>query len=111
VTRRMTVAQLLEELREEFTRGRIIEARLDDPVLHLDGLKDGESVIVDPAPSIVETLLHELLHRRYPSWCERRVDSEAKRALQGMTQAQLTGWYKRYQRAKRVARRPVHVED
>jgi hypothetical protein len=61
-------------------------------------------------PYVVETLCHELLHRRYPSWSERRVDREAFRLVSGMTRQQLQAWYRRYNRVKRH-RRPIDTDD
>lgn len=106
----MTNAEILKELRHECAIGRITEASLIAPEEHLDGLTDGTRVYVDPRPAIVETLLHELLHRRFRAWSERRVDRQAKALLSGLSTRQLNDWYRRYKsvakragRAKRVS--------
>lgn len=108
-SRTRTEAELLEELAEELRRGRIVEARLHDADYHLDGLcdHDRQVIVVDPIPATVSTLLHELIHRRFPSWSERRVQREERRLIAYMDRAELAMWWRRYSRAKRVRRRPV----
>ena len=100
----------LQDLAEEMERGRIYECSLRDPHWHLDGLQDGESVFVDPRPSIILTLLHELTHRRHRRWSERRVRDESRRLLSRMDEAAIAVWWRRYQRIKRKGR-PVEVEE
>src|SRR3990167_7341514 len=104
----MTTA-CLDDLWDELQRGRIYECSLRDPKWHLDGLREGEHVYIAPRLSILETVLHELLHRRKPRWGERRVDREAKRLLGTMDQQQLARWWRAYQRIKRKGC-PVEVE-
>ena len=59
---------LRAELREELSRGRIVETSLREDGFILDGLCDhgNQTVYIDPAPAVVETLIHELMHRRWP---------------------------------------------
>lgn len=99
----------LDDLWDELQRGRVYECSLRDPKWHLDGLREGDSVFIDPRPSILEAVLHELLHRRKPRWGERRVTSEARRLLSKMTDAQMATWWKAYQRVKRKGR-PKEVD-
>ena len=100
----------LEDLWDELQRGKVIECSLRDPSWRLDGLQDGETIYIDPRPAIIETLCHELIHRRKPRWSERRVTSEARRLLSRMDEADLATWWRRYQRVKRKGR-PVEVES
>lgn len=100
----------LPELYDELKRGRIYECSLRDKRWRLDGLQDGESIYIDPRPSIIETLLHELLHRRCPRWGERRVTREARLMIVRMDDAALAFWWRAYQRQKRKGR-PVEVAD
>lgn len=98
----------LEEVWEELQKGSITEADLRDPTCHLDGLCDynTQRVYVNPQPSVVETLLHELIHRRHRRWSERRVDFEAKRLLSMMTHAEVAKWYRKYQAVARKRKSP-----
>ena len=100
----------LEDLYEELQRGRIFECSLRDPKFRLDGLQHGDAIYIDPRPAILETLCHELLHRRKPRWSERRVTQESRRILSKMSDADIAVWWTRYQRIKRKGR-PVDVED
>lgn len=103
----------LEDLEDELAKGRVTEAELRDPTHHLDGFCDYSSrrVYVDPRPGVVEALRHELIHRRFPKWGERRVDAEAKRILGRMTDTTLTHWYRTYQETKRTRKRPKAVTE
>ena len=104
---------LIDALTEEFGKGRIYEATLiTDDGAHLMGLCDQEkgTVTIDPKVSIVSTLLHELIHRKYPEWSERKVRLAEVRALRQLSQKDIQTWYQRYRRAVRK-RRPVDAID
>ncbi len=103
----------LADMQQELEKGRITEGDLRDPHFHLDGYFDGGSqrVYVNPRPSVVEILCHELLHRRYPAWSERRVDREAKRLVAIMSPSQVDAFYRQYQLLVRRRKRPKKVED
>lgn len=100
----------LDDLYDELRRRKVWECPLRDPHWHLDGLCDGDHIYIDPRPAILESVLHELLHRRKPRWGERRVISEARRLLSKMSDQDLACWWRRYQRVKRKGR-PVEVEE
>jgi hypothetical protein len=106
------VEEMLAELEEEAQRGKVYEATLTAKAAIVYGLCDygTGAVIVDPVPHLVEIFAHELLHRRYPSWSERRVDREAQRLVSHMTRPQLQAWYRRFQRMKRK-RRPIDIDE
>lgn len=107
----MTSEDVLAELWTELGRGRVIEASITATDMHVDGLcVFPDHVYVNPAPGIVLTLLHELTHRRWPQWSERRVDRESKAALASMSDADVRRWYRAYQKAKRVSRRTVRAK-
>lgn len=100
----------LDDLHDELRRGHIWECSLRDPRWHLDGLREGDNIYIDPRPAILETVLHELLHRRKPRWGERRVTSEARRLLAQMKNGEMATWWRAYQQLKRKGR-PVEIED
>lgn len=104
---------LLDDLADELSKGRIYEATLiTDDGAHLYGLCDHEkgAITVDPKVAIVSTLLHELIHRRYPEWSEARVRRAEQRALSLLSQHDLQVWHRRYRRAVRK-RRPMDALD
>jgi hypothetical protein len=100
----------LEDLWDEMQRGRIWECSLRDPKFHLDGLQDGENVYIDPRPAILETLVHELLHRRKPRLGEMTVLRLAHRLVMEMDEATKAKWWRAYKRIRKVGR-PVVLED
>ena len=104
--------ELLHMLRTEFKKGGIHEAPLLAKGWHLNGLCDFDrgSVYIDPAPTVVETLLHEMLHRRFPRWGEKRVDRTAARLLRCMNSRQVQWWYRQYQNRKTTLTTPVSAD-
>jgi len=100
----------LDDMLEELARGNIFECSLRDPKFRLDGLQDGERVYIDPRPAIIETLIHELIHRRKRAWSERRVTREARRLLSTMHDQDLARWWARYNRTKKKSR-PVEIDE
>ena len=103
----------LTVLEAELAKGRIYEATLiTDDGAHLMGLCDHNkgAITIDPKVAIVSTLLHELIHRRYPEWSEKRVQRAEIRALKQLSQHDIQTWYRRYRRAVRK-RRPVDAID
>jgi hypothetical protein len=109
----MTPADRLLELHEELGKGKVVEARLQATDVHLDGLCDygSKTIYIDPRTATVSALLHELLHRRHPSWQEHRVVREEKRLIRNMTTKEVSRWYRNYQLVKRTRQRTKHVED
>ena len=83
----------LDDLMDELNRGRVYECSLHDPFFHLDGLQQGEQVFVDPRPAVLETVLHELLHRRKPRWGERRVRQESGTAMPEQWRTVSSWWF------------------
>jgi len=101
----------LEDLLDEMARGRIWECTLHDPRWQLDGLQDGENIYIDPRPAVLETVVHELLHRRFPRLGERLVTKEARKLVGGMSEAQKAQWWRAYSRIKRKGRPVRTAED
>ena len=108
----MTIADLalLDDLEDEMRRGRIYERALRSDKWQLDGLQDGENIYIDPRPAILETLLHELIHRRRPRLGERRVTVLARNLAVKMDEQTKSRWWRNYQRTKRK-RRPMEIDE
>lgn len=102
---------LMEELADEFAKGKVFQAEIHSEGEVIEGLYEPSSgaVYVDPVPNVVDTLLHELLHRRYPRWGERRVSDTAHRLVTAMSDEERRVWYRRYKKAAKARRRPVKV--
>ena len=91
----------LDDLWDELHRGRIYECSLRSEQWQHDGLLDGERILIDPRPAILETLIHELLHRRKPRLSEKTVTATAKRFVLGMDEPEKRKWWKAYRRIKK----------
>lgn len=109
----MTHAKLLAALKAELRKGQIYEAPLSSAYEHVDGMYDDATgrVYVNPAPQVAETLLHEVLHRRYPRWGEKRVTKTAKQLMHHMTARQAQWWYQQFKQIKRTIHAPVQCDD
>jgi hypothetical protein len=103
---------LLAAISSEMARGDVYEAEIQAKDYHCLGAMTivDQRVYVDPAPMVVETLFHELLHRRYPRWGEKRVNKTAAGLLATLTDAEKRRWYRRYQRTARKVTAPVRIE-
>ena len=108
----MTSAELLTALKAELRKGRIYEAPLRSNYEHVDGMYDDANgrVYVNPAPQVAETLLHEVLHRRFPRWGEKRVTRTAKQLMRQMTARQAQWWYAQFKRLKKTIREPIRAD-
>lgn len=104
--------EMLGELEQELGRVRIVEAPIArDGRAHIEGLAESSTIWVNPRIAIVEVVLHELLHCRYPKWSEKRVNHEGRRLLMSLDDAGIAKWHRRYQRAKRISARRVGRDD
>lgn len=110
--RQTTFDDLMSRVREELKRGRVFEARLvSDENECLDGMVDSDgAVYVDPGPQVLETVIHELLHRSFPRWGEKRVCHTAHRLVMAMSDEERRHWYRAWQRTAKKLKKPIHVE-
>jgi hypothetical protein len=105
---------LRDEVWSELKAGRDIKEAYvngDKEKLDIYGLCDGQIVYINPAHVLVETSIHELIHRVRPRWGERRVRSETKRIVKTFKDADVLRWYRQYERVKAVSRKPIDPED
>lgn len=109
----MKPEERLRELDEELAKGRVVEARLRAVGEHLDGLYEpgSHTIYIDPRTAVVSTLIHELIHRRWPSWSEGRVRREEQRLITGMTPEEVSRWYRKYQKAKRTRQTTKYADE
>lgn len=56
------------------------------------------AIVINPVPHIVDTLLHELLHKLHPEYSERAVRSVVGRLMKHMTDEEMLAIYEIYKR-------------
>jgi hypothetical protein len=94
--------RLLNRVWSELGAGRIREGYVSDPHQFIDGYIEGQDIWINPAPAVVQTLIHEILHRLYPNWTERYVAGQTTRLMRRMSDQEVQDLYEEYQ--KRVKR-------
>ncbi len=97
---------LKAELWKELGEGNIFEAYIEDEAKRerIYGLSECDKVYLNHAPHVMDTLLHELTHRRFKRWSEKRVLLTASRIIATMDDAEVRRWHKRYQRVAKKGR-------
>ena len=108
---RPTVTFLVESITDELRKGLIFEAQIVGSNEHVEGLCrwDTQEIMVNPSVSVVDTLVHELLHRRFPKWSEDRVRAETWRVIRRMTTKDMADWYRKYKRLAKRKTKPVRL--
>ena len=59
------------------------------------GSPDGH-VTINPIPDLLDTLIHELLHERYPGWSERTVKRETTKLIRNLSASDMTALNQEY---------------
>ena len=108
---RRRVPELIAAISDELKNGLIFEAPIVGSSDHVEGLCNFETkeITVNPSPSVVDTLVHELLHRRFPTWSEDRVRCETWRVMKSLSPADVRLWYRKYQRLAKRKTTPVRL--
>ena len=109
------LAALKAEIWAELKRGEdIVETELhthEEPGKYYGLCVNDQTVYVNPQPSIVESVLHELLHRAHPKMSEETVTLTAVKILTRMTNAEVRKWAKQYKAVARKRRTPLKVDS
>lgn len=95
---------LLVQVCTELGRGDIKEKWLGEDDQFVHGQLNGHRVEVNPGVDVVDTLVHELLHRLYPDWSERYVRNRTTFLMRRLTDAELQMLYAEY--CKQVGKDP-----
>ncbi len=103
----------LADLEKELAKGRIYEAQIVGSPDHVEGLCNWErgDITVNPSASVVDTLIHELIHRRFPSYSEDRVLRETSRVMARLSHADVAVWYRKYKRLVKRKTKPVKLRS
>lgn len=91
----------------ELGAGGITEdVTLTDKHHRLDGLQEGRHIWVNPMWNIVDTTVHEILHRLHPEWPENYVRRTTSYLMRRMTDEEAQTFYDEYQkRVKKLKRK------
>lgn len=100
---------LLVQVLMEIGSGRIDERWIANKDTFVSGLCDGRTVTVNPAVDVVDTLLHEALHRMRPEWSEAYVRNRTTWLMRRMDDSQIQALYESYQKIKKP-RKPKRDE-
>lgn len=88
----------------------ITEAFITSETELIDGLCEGGSITIAPHNHIVDTVIHELLHRLYPMRSERSIRRTTSQLRKTLTDEEVQFFYDEYQRRKKTGK-PRGVED
>lgn len=84
---------LLLELVAAIGAGNIAIGPIHDDGELVHGVCEGASVVINPAVSVVDTCLHECLHRIRPEFSERAVRAKVTRLMRALTLAEIDRLY------------------
>jgi hypothetical protein len=103
---------LLGRVWAELGSGRITEAFLPSDKRHfVEGYISGQHITVNPAPSVVDSAIHEILHRLQPAWSESYVRRTTTLILRRMTDEEVAAFYAEFQKRARKRKRPVRLRN
>ena len=81
----------------------LVDTDQDDPQrYYLHGKQQRGVVYVNPEPSVVDTLIHELIHEVRPTWSERQTTAATTRLRRRLTHDEIRAIYRVYQTRKKV---------
>lgn len=101
MARRQKREPLMVRVWAELGAGQIREDYIIDPKEFVYGLCEGRRITINPVLSLVETTIHELLHRLYPAWSERYVRNRTTYLMRRMTDQEIQTFYDEYRRRVR----------
>jgi hypothetical protein len=104
---------LLLRVWAELGSGRLTEEYITDRKEFVDGYIEGGHIYINPAPAVVETCIHEILHRLEPEWKEEYVANRTTYLLRRMTDSEVQMFFDEYQRRvkKRKRRKTQDVTE
>lgn len=79
----------------------------DEPGAITYGVCEGGRITIDEAPHLVETMLHELVHRMRPRWGERRTLAAERALFARLSREQVEALYSIYLAVRRSRKSPL----
>lgn len=108
-TKRPSRDPLLLRVCAEIGAGNITEAYIHDPGFTTDGVTWGQQITINPAHGVVDTLIHECLHRMFPHWSEGYVRNRTSYLVRRLSDAEVQAIHGEYEKRKRKRRSPVKL--
>lgn len=85
---------LLVEVIAAIGAGRLMVESIHSDEAFVDGMMEPDGyVTINPAPSIVDTAIHEMLHRMRPQWSERAVRAKTTRLIRQLSDPEIDRLY------------------
>ena len=88
----------------ELGSGGITEQYIADDHQHVDGLCEGQQITINPSHQTVDTVIHEILHRMFPTRTERSIRRTTSMLRKTLTDDEVQAFYDIYQKRKRTTR-------
>lgn len=82
----------------------ITEAYLSSDYEYVYGMCEDDSITIAPHNHIVDTVIHELLHRLYPKRSERSIRRTTSMLRKTLTDEEVQWFYDEYQRRKQTGK-------
>lgn len=67
-------------------------------------------ITINPIPDILDTLIHELLHERYPGWSERTVKRETTKLIRKLSTDDMSALHQEYEKCRSKLKKKKTVE-
>jgi uncharacterized protein (DUF2344 family) len=97
---------LMGQVWAELGSGRVNEAYIaSGKGYYVEGVVDGQDITINPAPSVVDTAIHECLHRMRPDWSELYVRRTTSYLMRRMSDEEIQAFYGEFQKRARKRRR------
>ena len=94
----------------ELGQGNITEQYIKQDGFHVDGLCEGDAITINPSHQTVDTVIHEILHRVYPTRTERSIRRTTTILRKTLTDDEVQWIYAEYQKRKRTVQRPRRAD-
>jgi hypothetical protein len=99
---------------EELSNGRISEQPLVEHLPRRKAIRGfcavSGVVTINPIPDTLDTLIHELFHRRFPHWSERYVKQQTTLLIRAMSPEEQQTMYDTYLKRRTTTKRKKAVQ-
>ena len=103
---------LIGQVWAEIGAGRITEAFIKDGRMLTDGYYNGNGhITVNPQHQIVDTVIHECLHRAFPKWTESYVRRTTTYLRRRMSDEEVQAMYSEYKKRAKTRKTPMVIEE